>query len=159
MTTQAEPEVHGRASVTINRLMDAPVDLMWRVWTEPEHLAAWWGPTVFTNPVCEVDLRVGGRMHIIMRAPDGFEHAADAVFEEIDPPNLLVWTMDAVSLTGETLLKSRTTVTLKAEGGKTRLIIVSEAYGVVPEAVQMLAGMDAGWNQSIDKLADHIAVL
>jgi len=159
MTTQAEPQVHGRASVTINRLMDAPVELMWKVWTEPEHLKAWWGPAVFTNPVCEVDLKVGGRMHIVMRAPDGFEHAADAVFQEIDPPNRLVWTMDAVSLTGETLLKSRTTITMSDEGGKTRLVIVSEAYGVVPQAVQMLAGMDAGWNQSIDKLAEHIATL
>jgi uncharacterized protein YndB with AHSA1/START domain len=67
--------------------------------------------------------------------------------------------MDAVSLTGETLLKSRTTITMKGEGGKTRLIIVSEGYGLVPEAVQMLAGMDAGWNQSIDKLAEHIAAV
>jgi len=157
MTAAAEPQVHGRASVTINRLMDAPVDLMWKVWTEPEHLKAWWGPRIFTAPVCEVDLRVGGRMHIIMRAENGAEHGADAVFEEIDPPNRLVWTMDAVSPTGETLLKTRTTITLKDEGGKTRLVIVSEGYGVVPEAVQMLAGMEIGWNQSIDKLAEHIA--
>ena len=159
MASSAEPEVHGRASVTINRLMDAPVDLMWRVWTEAEHLKAWWGPNVFTAPVVEVDLRVGGRLHIIMRAPDGLEHAADAVFQEIDPPTRLVWTMDAVSLTGETLLKSRTTITMSDEGGKTRLVIVSEAYGVVPQAVQMLAGMDAGWNQSIDKLANYIDAL
>ncbi len=157
MASAAEPEVHGRASVTINRLMEAPVDLMWRVWTEAEHLKAWWGPSVYTNPVVEVDLRVGGRMHIIMRAPDGAEHAADAVFQEIDPPNRLVWTMDAVSLAGQTLLKTRTTITMKDEGGKTRLIIVSEGHGLVPEAVQMLAGMEAGWNQSIDKLAGHVA--
>ena len=157
MASSTEPEVHGRASVTINRLMDAPVDLMWKVLTEAEHLKAWWGPSVYTNPVVEVDLRVGGRMHIIMRAPDGVEHAADAVFEEIDPPHRLVWTMDAVSLAGQTLLKTRTVITMKDEGGKTRLVIVSGGHGLVPEAVQMLAGMEAGWNQSIDKLAAHVA--
>jgi len=159
MASGTEPDVHGRASVTINRLMDAPIDLMWRVWTEAEHLKAWWGPNVFTAPVVEVDLRVGGRLHIIMRAPDGLEHAADAVFQEIDPPTRLVWTMDAVSLAGQTLLKTRTTITMRDEGGKTRLIIVSEGHGLVPEAVQMLAGMDAGWNQSIDKLANYIDAL
>jgi uncharacterized protein YndB with AHSA1/START domain len=159
MTSSAETEVHGRASVTINRLIDAPVELMWQVWTDPKHLGAWWGPRMFTAPVCEVDLRVGGRMHIIMRGPGDFEHAADAVFEEIVPGSRLVWSMDALSLTGETLLKSRTTITMRDEGGKTRLIVESGGYGLVPEAVQMLAGMDAGWNQSIDKLAEHIAGL
>jgi uncharacterized protein YndB with AHSA1/START domain len=90
MTSSADADVHGRASVTINRLMDAPVELMWKVWTEPKHLMAWWGPRMFTAPVCDVDLRVGGRMHIIMRGPGDFEHAADAVFQEIEPPNRLV---------------------------------------------------------------------
>jgi len=157
MANSADPQVHGRGSVTINRLFDAPIDLMWRVWTEPEHLKAWFGPTHFTIPVCEVDLRVGGRLYLVMRAPDGAEHPADAVFEEIVPPSRLVWAMDAVSMTGVRQLKTRTVVTLRDEGGKTRLIVVSEGYGLVPEAVQMLAGMEAGWNQSIDKLAEHIA--
>jgi uncharacterized protein YndB with AHSA1/START domain len=157
MTSDADAEVHGRASITINRLMDAPVDLMWKVWTEPEHLAAWWGPRMFTAPVCEVDLRVGGRMYILMRGPGDFEHGAEARFEEVDPPNRLVWSMDAVSLTGEVQLRTRTTVTMRDEGGKTRLIVESGGYGLVPEAVQMLAGMEVGWNQSIDKLAELLA--
>jgi len=157
MTMQAEPEVHGRASVTINRLMDAPVDLMWKVWTEPKHLAAWWGPRMFDAPVCKVDLRVGGRMYILMRGPGDFEHGAEAIFEAVEPPNRLVWTMDAVSLSGEVQLRTRTTVTMRDEGGKTRLIVESGGYGLVPEAVQMLAGMEMGWNQSIDKLAEHLA--
>jgi len=159
MTSSAEPEVHGRATVTINRLIDAPVELMWKVWTEPKHLMAWWGPRMFTAPVCEVDLRVGGRMHIVMRGPGDFEHAADAVFEEIVPGSRLVWTMDAVSPTGEIQLRSRTTITMRDEGGKTRLIVESGGYGLVPEAVQMLAGMEVGWNQSIDKLAELVATI
>lgn len=75
------------------------------------------------------------------------------------PPNRLVWRMDAVSPSGEGLLKTRTTVTLRDEGGKTRMIVESGGYGLVPEAVQMLAGMEMGWNQSIDKLGELIATL
>jgi uncharacterized protein YndB with AHSA1/START domain len=149
----------GQASVTINRLIAAPVALMWKVWTEPGHLAAWWGPRGFTNPVCTIDLKVGGEMRITMLAPDGAEFPAEAVFEEIVPNQKLVFSMAAVSPEGVLQLRSLTTVTMRDEGGKTRLIIQADANGFIPEAVQMLAGMNEGWNQSIDKLTDLLATL
>ena len=59
------------ATVTITRVFDAPRALVWAAWTDPKRMAQWWGPKGFTNPVCELDLRVGGKIRIDMRAPDG----------------------------------------------------------------------------------------
>src|SRR4029079_8753997 len=57
--------------VTLTRIIDAPRALVWAAWTEPEHMAPWWGPHRFTTPVCEMDVRPGGKMLIHMKAPDG----------------------------------------------------------------------------------------
>jgi uncharacterized protein YndB with AHSA1/START domain len=61
----AEAEVH------LTRILDAPRELVFKAWTEPKHLAQWWGPRGFSNPVCKLDLRVGGAILIHMCAPDG----------------------------------------------------------------------------------------
>jgi uncharacterized protein YndB with AHSA1/START domain len=157
MTTKAED--FGQASVTINRLIDAPVTLMWKVWTEPEHLAAWWGPQGFTNTDCSVDLKVGGELRITMVGPDGARYPTEATFEDIVPNQRLVMALAAVSPEGVLQLRSQTTVTMRDEGGKTRLIVQADARGFIPEAVQMLAGMEMGWSQSLDKLAGFVASL
>ena len=54
--------------LTITRVFDAPRDLVFEAWTDAKHLAKWWGPHHFTNPVCELDVRVGGAIRIDMRA-------------------------------------------------------------------------------------------
>lgn len=57
--------------LTLTRVFDAPRALVYKMWTDPKHLAEWFGPKQFTNPKCEVDARVGGRIHVVMRAPWG----------------------------------------------------------------------------------------
>jgi uncharacterized protein YndB with AHSA1/START domain len=57
--------------IVLTRIFDAPRNLVYKAWTEPQHLAEWWGPHGFTNPRVEVDLRPGGAWHIDMRSPDG----------------------------------------------------------------------------------------
>ena len=57
--------------LTVTRVFDAPRELVFTMWTDPEHMAQWWGPQGFTNPVCEMDVRVGGAIRIHMRGPDG----------------------------------------------------------------------------------------
>ena len=157
MTSEAHD--FGQASVTLNRLIDVPVSLMWKVWTQPNHLAAWWGPQVYTNSDCEVDLRVGGVWRITMNGPDGGAHPMEGTYTEIIPGERLAYAMTAVSPQGVLRLKGVTTVTMRDEGGKTRLIVQADATGFIPEAVQMLAGMEMGWNQSLDKLAGFVATL
>ena len=71
--------------LTLTRILDAPRELVFRVWTDETHLARWWGPSGFTNPVCEIDVRVGGAWRIVMRAPDGTEYPCQGVYLEIIP--------------------------------------------------------------------------
>src|SRR5258708_29275739 len=75
--------------LVITRIFDAPRELVFKVWTDPKHLAQWWGPQGFTNPVCEIDLRPGGALRIVMRAPDGAEHPMTGIYREIVAPERL----------------------------------------------------------------------
>ncbi len=117
-------------------------------------MAEWFGPRGFTIPVCELDVRVGGSLRIVMRGPDGNDYPMKGEFREVTPPERLMFTNIAVDTNGKHLLEGETTVTLNESDGKTTLTLRSHAVGLVPIAPQMLAGMEAGWNQSIDKLAE-----
>ncbi len=138
--------------VVITRVFDAPRALVFKMWTDPKHMAQWWGPKGFTNPVCEVDARPGGALRIVMRAPDGAEYPMKGIFQEVVAPERLVFTNIAVDREGNHLLEGLTTVTFAEHGGKTKLILQTRAIGIAPMAPQMLAGMEAGWTQSLERL-------
>jgi uncharacterized protein YndB with AHSA1/START domain len=78
----------------ISRAFDAPRELVFRMWTEPKHMALWWGPRTFTNPVCEMDVRPGGAYRIVMRVADGMEYPIKGIYCEVVKPERLVMTMD-----------------------------------------------------------------
>jgi len=143
--------------VLITRVCDAPRDLMFQAWIDPKHMAQWWGPKGFTNPVCEMDARSGGGLRIVMRAPDGVKHPMTGVFREIVKPERLVFTAVARDKEGNPLLEALTTVTFAEQGGKTKLTVQASAVGIAPIAPQMLEGMEAGWTQSLERLADLLA--
>jgi uncharacterized protein YndB with AHSA1/START domain len=138
--------------ITITRVFDAPRELVFKAWTDAKHVAQWWGPKGFTNPVCELDARVGGMLRIHMRAPDGSIYPMKGEIRELVAPERLVFTSIAVDAAGRHLLEGLTTVTFADEGGKTKLTLHAKAVAVVEEAVAYLQGMEAGWTQSIDKL-------
>ena len=142
--------------LTITRIYDAPRALVFKMWTDPKHMAQWWGPKGFTNPICELDARPGGKIHIDMRAPDGTIYPMTGTFREVKEPERLVFMAYAEDHDGNVHLESLTTVTFEEQGGKTKLTMHASAVGLAPIAVQMLAGMDAGWNGSLDKLAELV---
>jgi uncharacterized protein YndB with AHSA1/START domain len=146
------PAKFGEGTVTITRTFNAPRALVWKCWTDSAHMAQWFGPKGFTNPICEVDARVGGNLRIVMRGPDGNDYPTKGVFREVVAPERLVFSNIAVDKDGHHLLEGETTVTFAEHGGKTTLTLLTHAVGLVPLAQQMLAGMEAGWTQSIDKL-------
>jgi uncharacterized protein YndB with AHSA1/START domain len=149
-------ENFGEASVEIVRVLDAPRALVWQAWTDPEMMAEWFGPRHFTSSVPELDVRVGGKLRIVMHGPDGNDYPMKGEFLEVAAPERLVFSSVALDRDGNHLLEGKTTVTLAEQGGKTTLTLTSHAVGRVPIAPQMLAGMDAGWNQSIDKLGELV---
>jgi uncharacterized protein YndB with AHSA1/START domain len=143
--------------ITITRLFDAPPALVFRAWTEAALLAQWWGPKGFSNPVCEIDARVGGALRIHMRAPDGAIYPMKGEIREIVPPKRLAFTNIAVDEAGHHIIEGFTTVTFADEGGKTRLTLHTRGSAVAEKAVAYLQGMETGWTMSIDKLQALLA--
>jgi uncharacterized protein YndB with AHSA1/START domain len=152
MSTTARTAPFAERELVLTRVFDAPRALVFKMWTDPKHLAEWWGPKGFTNPVCEVDLKPGGAFRIVMRAPDCGEYPMKGVFREIVPPSRLVFTNLAVDKDGHPIIDGLTTVTFAEEGGKTKLTLQTRGVAVVDYAAAYLQGMEAGWTQSLEKL-------
>jgi uncharacterized protein YndB with AHSA1/START domain len=138
--------------ITITRVFDAPRATVFRAWTDADQLAQWWGPKGFTNPVCEVETRVGGAIRIHMRSPDGSVYPMKGEFREIVPPERLVFTNIALDAAGNHIIEGLTTVTFAETGGKTTMTLHTRGRAVVDYAVAYLQGMEMGWTGSIDKL-------
>jgi uncharacterized protein YndB with AHSA1/START domain len=150
------PAQYGEATVTLTRVFDAPRDLVWQAWTDPKMMAQWFGPRGFTSSVPQLDVRIGGALRIVMHGPDGNDYPMKGVFREVKPPQRLVFSNIALDNDGNHLLEGETTVILEDDGGKTMLTLKTYAKGLVALAPQMLAGMEAGWTQSIDKLEELV---
>jgi uncharacterized protein YndB with AHSA1/START domain len=152
----SKQETFGEGTVEIVRVFDAPRALVWQAWTDPAMMAQWFGPRHFTSSVPEYDVRAGGKLRIVMHGPDGNDYPMKGVFIEVTPPERLVFSNIAIDKDGNHLLEGETTVTFAEHGGKTTMSLKSHAVGRVPTAPQMLAGMEAGWTQSIDKLEELV---
>jgi uncharacterized protein YndB with AHSA1/START domain len=153
----AETPPTGRKLV-LTRTFDAPRSLVFKVWTDPEHLARWWGPHGFTNPVCEVDVRPGGGIRIDMTGPDGTLYPMKGVFHEIVEPERLVFTASAhEDEQGHPGLEVHNTVEFSERDGKTTLTLHAVVVKAAPEAARALEGMEAGWTQSLERLEAELA--
>jgi uncharacterized protein YndB with AHSA1/START domain len=156
------------AAVVITRTFDAPRALVFKAWTEPERMAAWWGPQSFTNPVCEMDVRPGGAWRFVMRSPDGVDYPLKGVYREVVKLKLLVMTMDLSEhpdawhdlvdpnrdkSKGRPSLDPLCTVTFEERGRKTELTIRISFVSEALRDAMVKMGMEPGWNQSLDRLA------
>jgi len=153
----SERKTYGEGTVVITRVFDAPRALVWQAWTDPKMMAQWFGPRGFTSSVPQWELRVGGALRIVMHGPDGNDYPMKGVFTELKAPERLVFSNIAIDNDGNHLLEGETMVTLSEQDGKTTMVLKSHAVGLVPIAPQMLAGMEAGWTQSIDKMGELVA--
>ena len=139
--------------VTLTRRLAAPRELVFRAFTDPQHLMRWWGPHGFTAPECDIDLRIGGALRIVMQGPDGQRFPMTGVIEELVRPERFAYRFEAHAGPGGPALRGRNALLLAEADGHTELTITARAEGLVPEAAMMLAGMEAGWSQSLEKLA------
>jgi uncharacterized protein YndB with AHSA1/START domain len=155
-----EPKV-----VEFERTYDSPAAKVWQAWTDPEQLKQWWGPDNVTIPECEVDLKVGGRIYIVMEATDAMgEYAGtrwpmEAKITELTPDSRLVyrakaWTDgDQEATTIETVQE----LSLNEENGKTKLFLKATLNKAGPKAGMAAEGMQFGYNQQFDKLDKFLA--
>ncbi len=142
--------------MTMIRIFDAPRDLVFKAWTEPDRLQRWWGPKGFTNPRCEVDVRPGGEIRIDMRGPNGVVYPMTGRYVEVQAPERLVFTSSALDANGKPLFEVTNTVTFAEESGKTKLTVHAVVSKLKPEARMHVAGMEQGWSQSLDRLAEEV---
>lgn len=152
--------------VRVERTFDAPIERVWAAWTEPDDLRRWWGPSGFTCPRADVDLRVGGRILVTMRAPDewgGFENHSTWEITRLEPPRLLRYVFRFADADGRAV--SPAEAGIPAEGvpeagehevvltpladGRTRLEMTEGGY-TTEEARDMSRG---GLEQCLDKMA------
>lgn len=141
--------------IRMTRLFDAPRELVYEAMTKPEHVKRWWGNLGegYSVPVCEIDLRVGGKWRFVNRHPSG-EAAFYGEYRELDPPGKVVFTEifeqfpDAVSVVTAELLN---------EGGRTRLIATVSYPSKEIRDMVMGSGMSKGAGTSYDRLEDLLA--
>jgi uncharacterized protein YndB with AHSA1/START domain len=142
-------------TLEITRVFDAPLVLVWRVWTEPEHVKHWWGPHGFTTPLYEADLRTGGTMRYHMRAPDGTVYPSEGRFEEVVPHERIV-VVGAVEIAGDVAFTARTEARFSEANGRTTVAIRQTYTNVTPIGRQAIEGAPVGWAQQSERLEAYI---
>ena len=151
-------------NLTITRIFDAPRELVWKAWTDPEQVKRWWGPRGFTAPFCEIDLQVGGTYLYCMRSPEGRDYWGTGVYREIVPLERIVSTDSFADEKGNVVsatyydmspdypLELLVTVTFEEHEGKTKLTLKHVGF---PSGEERDNARD-GWSTSLDKLAESL---
>jgi uncharacterized protein YndB with AHSA1/START domain len=155
----------------ISRVLDAPRDLVWKCFTDPEHMKQWWGPKGFTVLVSKMDLRPGGMYHYGMKAPDGSPMWGRFILREVTPKDRRVFinsfTDEAGGVTRHPMapdwpLEMLSTFTFEdLPGGKTRFTVRWAAHNPTPQEQKVFDGghasMTQGWSGTLEQLEAYLA--
>ncbi len=148
-----------RQELTMTRAFEAPREVVFKAWTDPKHLKDWWGPKGFTTPVCEADPRPGGAIRIHMRGPDGMVYPMRGEYREVVEPERLVFNSEPLDDKGAPMFAVLHTLTFEKQGQKTKMTMHAQVIMATAKAPQYLAGMEMGWNQSLDRLGAYVGGL
>ncbi|WAC15193.1 SRPBCC family protein [Dyadobacter pollutisoli] len=132
--------------LNISRTLNAPIELVWEAWTNPEHIAKWWGPDGFTNTITTMDMVPGGEWNLVMHGPDGTDYKNKSIFKEIIPFKKIVYEHN-------TSPKFLTTIEFEAQGEKT-FINWNMLFESKEQFIQVVKTFkaDEGLKQNIAKL-------
>jgi uncharacterized protein YndB with AHSA1/START domain len=139
-----------KAELVLTRTLDAPRKLVFKAWTDPKHLAQWWGPRGFKTEIRAMDVSAGGVWRYAMRGPNGNEYPFDGVYLEVVEPERLVF--DG-TIHGSPEQRVWTEVTFADREGKTE-VTVRQLYSFEADATR---GASIGWNQQLDRLGAFLA--
>ena len=142
--------------LVFTRVFDAPRSLVFRAWTEPEHVAQWWGPDGFTTTIYEMDVRPGGVWRFVMHGPDGVDYKNRIVFNEVVKPERLVYTHAGEE--ADEAVHFHVTVTFTDQGGKTRLTM-RMTFDMAEELERVVKqyGAIEGAKQHLGRLGQYLA--
>lgn len=155
-------EVAGERELIASRVFDAPRELVWKAYTEAEHIAKWWGPDGFTTVVPRLELRPGGVWHYGMKSEEWGDAWGKAIYREIVPPERLVYTdmfSDEEGNSVEGMPESEVTITFAEQDGRT-LMTSRTVFASAEERAQVIEmGMEEGLAQTLDKLAEYLKTM
>ena len=144
--------------VTITRIINAPRELVFKAWTDPDQFTQWWMPNGFTNRDCKMDVRPGGAWEICSDAPGFPDHWIKGMFIEIAAPEKLVFTSTAfIDENGIPKIENINTVTFEEQDGKTKLTLNAKVTKHTPDMAIAIDGMEEGWSQTVDKLGKFVS--
>jgi uncharacterized protein YndB with AHSA1/START domain len=149
--------------LVITRVFDAPRALVYKCYTQPEHMVHFWGPHGSTTPVCQVELRPGGVWRTVMRFADGSEYGYSSVYLEIVPPERLVW-RDAPNdwtggLEGLPPIDIHSTLTLEDERGQTRVTVSVRFNSIAERDENVKRGFAGMVTASSERLEQYLETL
>jgi uncharacterized protein YndB with AHSA1/START domain len=149
-------------AVVIERIFDSPVEVIWQMWTQPEHFKHWYGPRGFTVPVAEMDVRIGGKHLFCMESPDGsMKMWSTGEYLEIVPNKRLVYTDSMADEHGNVVTPpangmnddypetTKVTVLLEDLNGRTKMVVTHA--GISAEQ-----GATEAWGQAFDKMVEYV---
>jgi uncharacterized protein YndB with AHSA1/START domain len=136
--------------ITAVRIFNAPRELVFKLWTDPEHIVQWWGPAGFKNTIFEMDVRPGGRWRHIMHGPDGVDYKNESIYREVVEPERLVYE----HLSGPAFVS---TVTFEDQGNKTKVSVqmLFETAELRRKTVEVFNAIE-GLKQTLQRLADQL---
>ena len=144
-------------AIIATRVLDAPRELVWRAWTDPKHLAQWWGPNGFTTTTSAFDFRPGGVWRFVMHGPDGRDYQNRVTFEEIVPPERIVYSHGG----GDDVepVQFKQTVLFEDLGGNRTRITWRQDWPSAEQRDRVIRdyGADKGLMQTMARLADYVA--
>jgi len=156
--------------LVVTRIIEAPVKLVWKSWTDPEYVMRWWGPKDYTSPSCKIDLREGGKYLFCMRAPKnqgGQDMYSAGVYKKIVPMERLEFTQGMADKDGNSIdpaqmgmpdfpTEMRIEVEFRSKKCDITELTIMHYDWPVSDGGQMYVYALAGWHQSIDKLAESL---
>ena len=148
-----------RRAFVIERIFDAPRELVFKAYSDPEYLKQWFGPKGWTLPVCKVDFRPGGIWHYCMKGPEGEESWGKAVYQEIVEPERIVYADAFSDVEGnvlEDMPELMVTVTFTDHNGQTKLTSRTLFASAADLQTTLEMGMVEGINETFDRLAAYL---
>jgi uncharacterized protein YndB with AHSA1/START domain len=150
--------------IEFERIYDAPIDIVWKAWTDPDHLKEWWGPDNVSIPECEVDLRVGGRIYIVMEAGEamgpykGTRWPMEGKYTVVEKDSKLTYVVKAWTEGQDvtTEIDQITELMLFDENGKTKIRLKATINKTGSDAKMAVEGMKYGFEQQLDKLSKFL---
>jgi uncharacterized protein YndB with AHSA1/START domain len=146
----------GDRELTIARVLDAPRELVWKVWTSQEHIERWWGPKGFTTTTHQMEVKVGGMWRFVMHGPDGRDYQNRIMFREVVEPERLAYEHRGVDESDT--VHFTVTVTFEEEGGGTKMTMRSVfPSGAAREHGIRKYGAQDGLTETTDRLTRYLA--